>query len=202
MLDERLIVGGDSVCMSFFKLQDFPDKYKEWHDNLKKEPFPIEKEGALLLETDFSEVERVAGFIDEVFAWGGRTYGRVRHKIYKEQDEEEFINMVGEAAVPLREGNVKEAIEKIMKVKGLAMSYGSKILRMLAPQHAAVYDSVLAGWFSYSDADPTHYAEFCNDCRLISEELKKKNIKHPIRENGEWFIADVEATVFKIVKGW
>ncbi len=195
----RITTNNDSVCISFINMQDFAKLYDEYQSYVKtgtgKSTTDVENEGASLLKDGLDDVQRINEFVRNVFVWGGTTGNRVRGLVYKYQTEEEVAKVVAESARMLQKGDLESAIDEITSIKGLHISFGSKVLRMLSPQQAGVYDSIMAAEFSYPlEADG--YVEFCADCKAVADELKKRGIKSNHRENGEWFVADVEAVIF------
>ncbi|MGI9306851.1 MAG: hypothetical protein ACR2P5_06055 [Gammaproteobacteria bacterium] len=195
----KITVIGNSMGFAFLELREFPRLYRAFVSGVTKgtgqNTADLETEGAALLKNGLDDVKRTNDFIRNVLKWGGKTGNRVRGMVYKYQTEAQTAQIVGKAAAALRGGKLKTAIETIQTVKGFHISYGSKILRMLSPRHACVYDSILADFLSYPlDADG--YAECCRDCKAVAAVLKKRGIKNPLRKNGEWLIADVEAVIF------
>ena len=190
----KIAVSESFLALKFFGLREFPRTYKRFHDDAPATTV-LEREGADLTASGFDDVVRVNEFVRGVFKWGGRTGNRVRGQVYKHQTEDEVAAAVGRAAKCLREGKLKPALCAMIAVRGLHISYGSKILRMLAPEQAGVYDSLLANFFSYP-LDESGYAEFCQDCGKVAAALQALKIKHPLRKGGAWLIADVEAVIF------
>ncbi len=202
-----IIINSNSVGTSLFKLQDFPKIYDDFCEATKTETnistAGVEAEGASLLKDGLDNVQRVNDFVRSVLDWGGKTGNRVRGNLDRYQKEgaftnEEFVKVVADSARMLQSGDLESAIENITSIKGLHISYGSKILRMLSPQQAGVYDSILDEELSYP-LDAQGYVDFCDHCKAVADELKKLGIKSH-RENGEWFVADVEAVIFHYIR--
>ncbi len=197
----RIEIKDNSVCLGdghVIKMEEFPGLYLEFCDAEKKagtiSTADAEKAGVDILKDGLDDVQRVNDFVRSVFKWGGKTGNRVHGLVYKYQTEEEVAKVVAKSARLLQSGDLESAIDEITSIKGLHISFGSKVLRMLSPQQAGVYDSVIAAQFSYPlEADG--YVEFCRDCQKVADELKKLDIKSH-RENREWFVADVEAVIF------
>ncbi len=196
----RIEINNDSVCLGnghVIKMEDFPGLYREFCDAEKKagtiSTADTEKAGVDILKDGLDNVECANIFVRKVFEWGGITGKKVGGNLYKHQTEKTVAKVVAESARILQNGDLESAIKKITSIKYLGISYGSKILRMLSPQQAGVYDSILYKNFSYRETDG--YVEFCDDCKTVADELKKLGIKSH-RENREWFVADVEAVIF------
>ncbi len=216
----------DKDCMYLINMQDFPDLYSEFCKYVitkdKISTAEVEEEGRRLLpllknglddakHANKEIIDDINNFVRSIFKWGGITGQRVGGNVYlKDQSEEEntkieaaIAEVVAESARILQRKNLDLAFEEIQTFKGFGTSYGSKILRMLLPQHAGAYDDkILKNNFpSYIESG---YAEFCADCQKVVDDLKKLGIKSPHdeidasnpRKNGEWYVADVEAVIY------
>ncbi len=213
----RITINNDSVCLGndhVIKMEGFPDIYREFCEyaitNEKISTAEVEEEGADILKNGLDDVQRVNDFVRSVFKWGGKTGDRVCGLVYpqknkseedKATDEIKVAQIFARAARVLNDNDLElalklnKALKKIICINGLHISYGSKILRMLLPQQAGAYDSILQTVLS-SYYKSSGYAEFCADCKKVAGELKKSDIKSPHRENGEWYVADVEAVIY------
>lgn len=162
-----------------------------------KKTMEIEKNGERLMKSGFADVPSIICFVEDVFTWGGRTANvYVRPRLYKEQTKKEIAKVVAETAYFLQKKDVESGYNKLVSLHGLGMSYGSKILRMMAPSRAVVYDSVLAENLLYR-CNLKHYLIFCRDCQAVAEALTKSNFKNPPRESVKWFAADVEGAIYR-----
>ena len=179
------------------ELEDFTSLYCEYQEAIKAgtgtDTIELEKEGSkLLLNMDKPSVEH---FIAGVLQWGGNTGNRIRGMLYKYQTKGEIFKRFKKTSDYLNKNDIYSSIWEITSLKGVGISYGSKFLRMMAPEQAAVYDSILSECFSYKE-DCSGYLDFCLDGKKLTEKLKESKIKNPIREKGLWFVADIEAVVF------
>lgn len=190
-------------------LQAFPERYEEfrWLDQDKTgvDVLKLEQDGAALCQKLLgvsnidSECEKLVWqFVEKVTKWAGNTGNRVRGQLDKGQSVQEIAENFRKTVILMHKGNLKSAIEKITLLRGLGISYGSKHLRMMAPERAVVLDSILREYFSYEETGDD-YVRFCADCGAIAKELKNHQIKHPYRQNGEWLAADVEGAIFNTV---
>ncbi len=214
----RIEINNDSVCLGngrVIEMEDFPEYYKGFlNEDTGSTTANVEKVGADILKDGLDNVECVNKFVLSVFKWGGKTGNRVRGLVYPQKNKSEkdkadneikVAQIVAEAARILKDNDLElalklnGALKKIRFVDGLCVSYGSKILRMLLPQQAGAYDSILQTMLS-SYYKSGGYAEFCADCKKVAGELKKSDIKSHHRENGEWFVADVEAVIFHYLR--
>ena len=144
-----------------------------------------------------AKTDVVMPFVEWVFEWGGKA----RHRIpfLSRYSKKEVAKFVREASLFLQDGDLKSAIDT-MTPDGLGIAFGSKILRMMSPQQAVVYNEMLKNFFrkegfSYPWTSKG-YAAFAGDCGELSAALWEMSIKHPYRKNGEWYAADVESALF------
>ena len=212
-------------------LKEFPAKYVEHHDGIlqktKISTICLEIIGKGILEkcpeSDSAEAvapdfcKELGAFIDQIVAWGVQ-YGP--NTICGDDLTPGKIRKICQAAAYLQENNLELAIKTLDNsqgrgVKGMRVTVGSKILRMMSPEKAGAFDRVLrenlseytkeafcAGAKNEPDAFHKAYPEFCKDCKVVADKLNAKGIKHKpsitTRRSGshKWLAADVEAVVF------
>lgn len=100
------------------------------------------------------------------------------------------------------------AISQIIKLRSLAISFGSKHLRMMRPWDRVVLDRILAGRLGYA-LDPSGYATICSDCLAIANMLTSQahinpvhsayaraRLPNPRRNSTVWWPADIETALF------
>lgn len=159
----------------------------------------IEAKGRVLVASGKAGVVgEVIPFVIDVLDWGGKTGSRVRGNLFKHNSDEEIAYAMGKSAQFLQEGKLREAIETITdSLVHMKLGYGSKMLRMMSPQQAAaVRDGYLGKIFDYPDNEDG-YVNFCRDCRKVAKALEREQVKNPFRIKGEWYVADVEAVIFR-----
>ncbi len=213
----------DSGRIYLINMQDFPGIYREFcEDTTMSEDIntaDVEEEGRRLLpllkngsddakHTNKEIITDINNFVRSIFKWGGKSGQRVSGKVYpKNKSEEEntkieatVAKVVAESASLLQGENLDLdlARQKIQDSRGFGPSYSSKVVRMLLPEKAGAYDEILEKEFS-SYKEYGSYSKFCGDCQKIADDLKKLDIKSH-RENGEWFVADVEAVIYHYIK--
>ncbi len=219
-----ITIKNDSVCLGnsqVIEMECFPGLYELFLGyKTGKDTAEIERKGAallsLLLKDNSSNETRIKftnEFVQKVFLWGGPTGNIIKWQVYnrrgnKTEAEDKVKEVVTNLAGFLRDAKLKsafneefsnalnEALKEVTSIYGLGISYGSKILRMLLPEKAGAYDSILRKKFpSYLKSS---YAEFCGDCKEVAVALEKREIKNKSthRKNGEWFVADVEAAIY------
>ncbi len=184
-----------------------------------KDTAKIEEEGtSLLLKDNLSDEKRIKStneFARRVFRWGGPTGNIVHWMVYhkrgnKNEAEDKVKEVVTNLAELLRDAKLKsafdeelsnalnEALKEVTSIYGLGISYGSKILRMLLPEKAGAYDSILRKKLpAYRGIEG--YVEFCDACQKVADALKNRGIKSH-RKNDEWFVADVEAAIYHYIE--
>ncbi len=195
------------------KMKSFPKYYEGFlNKDTGYTTANVEILGASLVKGGLGDVKLTNEFVWEVCRWGGPTGYRVHGNLCRYQREgaftkKRFANVVADSARMLQNGDLESAINKITDIKGLRISYGSKILRMLLPQKVGVYDKILKDNLSYP-LNANGYVEFCADCKMVANELNTRGIESPHaklkikgpRKKGEWFVADVEAVIFHVIR--
>ena len=108
--------------------------------------------------------------------------------------------MTAQAAIEQEQPDLQTAIREVRALNGLGLSFASKHLRMLWPQHCPVLDSVLHTHLGYP-LNSTGYRQLPEDCRTVAALLEHQGITNPVRKNRHaWYVADVEAAVFTYVR--
>jgi len=206
----RVDVVGNSVQLASIRLKDFPDIYNEFVSGVGTGPdtqtLALERKGATLMKNDFANRKRVYPFFLDVMAWGGKSGNRVCGHLKKyngKHMEERVVKAIIDAGRLLRKRDIAGAIRRMIALKGMHISFGSKVLRMLSPEQVGVYDNVLAVFLDYPmgkkrEDDIKGFVDFCADCEKVKKMLNAKKIPNPKREEtgGKWLIADVEAVLF------
>lgn len=139
-------------------------------------------------------------FVLSVLKWGGQTGNRIRGQITKGKNETEVQKELAQAIRStidcMEEGSAK-ALAVITEIKGLGGSYGTKILRMLAPDKAVTYDAELNKIFKFgenfhkSGKGRGKYEKFCADCAAVANALNECEVG-----SRRWIAANVEAVIF------
>ena len=200
-------------------LEEFPERYVFFHSGVKEGgTIPLEKCGKNLLEKCFEGNPtsivfqgEVKDFIREILQWAvdENDYDTLLGYIYSpEQPEEVVARRVCEATMALQNGKLGDAVQILDELKGIGLSIGSKILRMMSPETSGAFDDRhLQRKLSYP-ADSNGYANFCEDCVVVAEQMNEKGIEHEpsiadkkMRGSPKWLAADVEAVVFDCLRG-
>ena len=188
-------VGGETI-----PFREFPCLYGKFL-GATNETREIEKEGAALMKARRFGDKRAYCFVLSILKWGGPAGARIRGKLPRLHGSEAKIQSglaqaVRDTVHSLKTGSCADAIQTITGHKGFQIPFGSKVLRMLAPERAVVYDNVLndnmkLGWGRFA------YGEFCDSCVLLAGELNKRKIGAR-----RWKAADVEAVIYARVQGF
>ena len=162
--------------------------------------FSLEKEGRYLVEHNLGNEGAIWRVVYGILIWCGSSGNRIRGQIDKDAETRKaVIHAVRRSVECLQKGNMNGAVEAITKPNGLSVSFGSKILRILAPKKIGVYDEILSQALPYPKNNEG-WIEFCRDCKKVTTELKKRRIKNSLRVNGTWFVADVEAIILQHIR--
>lgn len=158
--------------------------------------------------TDFAEVFVGKGlpegeaflFVRLVCAWGGLrgdNPSKIRESISQPGRGTTWLKGVltkGQAFSIKQE--YERAIEAFNDIRGLGISFRSKLLRFLSPDDAAVLDSVIRKELGYPHS-VAGYREFVTDCKAIRDRLKVTTTRP---DGADWRTADVEMGIFMKVK--
>lgn len=139
-------------------------------------------------------------FVRMVCAWGGLGRGnpaKIRNSIFLNGHGEIWLrSLLKTGRQKSIEGKYEEALRAFDQINGLGISFTSKLLRFLAPDHAAVLDSIIRDSLGYANSAAA-YREFVTDCMAIREKLKTEK-KRP--DGGDWRTTDIEMGIFMNVR--
>ena len=161
----------------------------------------LEREGARLRAVDFSEPD-LERFVRRVCKWGGYagTAGRVINQNPSTKISEQFRG--ANSALEMNPPNVTGALREINRIKHLGRpSFASKHLRCLRPDVCPILDSIVSEKLNYA-YNVRGYGQLSKDCLRVAEALQALGIPNPMhREQGSWYAADVEMSLFAHLKG-
>ena len=195
-------------------LEKFPDlvvwNYKRGYPSFIKRHFPLEQRGDKW-GNRLPSANKVEQFFWDVCIWGGfpGIAGRV---LKKDNNEQGAVDKAFRAAHKLVRAKKRgKAVEKLMALYGLGLSFVSKQLRMMFSRNCVVLDGKLQEKLPYTP-DSRGYDDFCHDCEQMAKILNAKGIKYPqerlqqISDNydvvvtrAKWRAADVEFAIFACV---
>jgi len=131
-------------------------------------------------------------FICEVHHWGGTL--RNYYRVVEHTKPEYFINAWN--ALNLPTPLIESALNQLLKIKHLGVSYGSKHLRFLRPDICPVLDNVVWENFKYP-WDAKGYRLLQADVMKVAKALTESQVHNPMnRPDGRWYAADVDMAIF------
>ena len=190
------------------RLSDFPNLYQSFAKRISRgTTHRVEEHGAKVMSGVLKADDEIYKFVRCVCQWGGgmRVYGSLpRHNGGEAAAKRNVARAVRSAVGCLRSSQMESAIGAVRSVNGLGktsgrMSYASKILRMLSPDKAVVFDDWLkhAVGHHLTNAD---YPKWCCDCAKVACVLERNKIKNIARADEKWKAADIEAVIFDEVR--
>ena len=163
----------------------------------------VEEQAERLRASDFS-LRAAEQFSKLVCKWGGYSgiAGRMLKTLRERGDQEDLPVALRTADAALaEEGGVRAALEAMIALPELGISFASKHLRMLAPNRAVVFDSFVRDGLGYED-DADGYVSFLEDCMHVRDHLNGTRVRNPTRPGTGWYVADVEAAIFARLRGF
>jgi len=161
----------------------------------------IEQLAADLPKHDFADDEAMATFIRKVCWWGGYSgiSGRVLNPDHNAPGTICARLRAAKAAMGEQPPNLQTAIREVRAIHSLGLSFASKHLRMLWPEHCPVLDAQIHEHLGYP-LNSTGYCAFAGDCRAVADFLGEQKTPNPARDGQSvWYVADVEAAVFMLL---
>ena len=140
-------------------------------------------------------------FVRMVFAWGGprgNNFKNFRDSVNDAEKRGKYLtSILFNAYSYSRMGKYRPAIRAFEGLNGIGISFSSKFLRFLCPDHAAILDSVIRKGLGYNDNE-VDYEEFVNSCARVRGILNCNKWQHPLGR--PWQITDVEMAIFMKLK--
>ncbi|MFB9985334.1 hypothetical protein ACFSQQ_09605 [Mesorhizobium kowhaii] len=172
--------------------QLFPDRIRR-HRLEYPDTEVLEHVAARLAQAEFPQAALLR-FLRQVCRWGGY-YGiaaRVRNSNEPEAIRQAFVG----ARDQLGEGNVVEALGQVNALNGLGRpAFASKFLRFMAPQSAAILDRIISQHTGFP-LSAVGYGQLNTACHNAAAQLANAGVHNPFRQDGVWFIADIEAAFY------
>ncbi|WP_439548835.1 hypothetical protein [Falsiroseomonas sp.] len=170
---------------------DFPHWLRKHRESDPDTPM-VEQLGVELIASDFAP-DRVPEFVRRVCGWGN--YAGVGGRVLRR-------NMPGQLAKAFREAHQlsvgptpEDALQPILSLKGLNVSFGSKHLKFLNPERAVVLDSIISEKLGYP-RDLLGYGDLLADCFALLEQLRQDATPYPFPP-GTWRVSDVEMAIYQ-----
>jgi len=115
--------------------------------------------------------------------------------VLNRNDASKVANSLRQAHHKTQNGNLKAALEIMLTLNGLGVSFASKHLKFLDPERHVVLDSIIRKRLGYPDTSEGYY-EFVSDCKDVLSLVQGKGI---LRCDGKPFrIADVEMAIYNM----
>ncbi|MFT8246467.1 hypothetical protein [Roseomonas sp. BN140053] len=92
-----------------------------------------------------------------------------------------------------------EGLRRIIALKSLGVSFGSKHAKFLAPDKAVVLDSIISTRFGYP-LTLGGYGEFLGDCHALLDAVLAAGVPYPFPAEGIWRVSDIEMCLFQRVR--
>ena len=179
------------------RVGDMPELWR-WHADGDPLTAIIDRAAARFVRADFPPT-RAFLLVRTIYAWGGlrgANPDRVANSCAALKPEGLSKILKAAHGYSLRE-KYDCAIAALHEIKGMRVSFHSKILRFLSPDHAAILDSRIVENCGYPPT-PVGYADFVRDCREIGDYLNKSGV---CRTDGRlWRATDVEMAIFATIK--
>jgi hypothetical protein len=173
----------------------------------------LERQGFELRTSNPMTWDDIEAFIKAVCKWAGSTGNRVRGQVLKPGKTEietamrdaTIENAIRDAISQLgsNQPDPVSALERMLKIRGLDVSFASKHLRFLFPKYCPTLDSILSFRLGYKPS-PGGYGSFVRKCNEIADELNTAKIEIASIFPGQtdWRPSDVEAALFAWANGW
>jgi len=172
--------------------KQLPKWYYKW-EKANSEYFPVEQQ--LTKKANSVGSLEMADLVEITHVLGNPR--NIRGRVQKANTNDEAKAKTGEAIQHLSE--LANALKSMMGIKQWGRTYASKTLRCVCPRTYAALDSKLIENISHqylrSRNELKRYEEFLDLC----EQIRQKVSEPGPRENGAWFLADVEIALFQFV---
>lgn len=184
--------GRASVVRLAFNLNDLPAYLQRGVDANSTTP-EIERAGQELAAENFPE-RLSAEFVRKVCYWGG--YAGISGKVLRYNDGTRIAETLRRAVDLTSKGDVKSAMEAMLGLNGLGVSFASKHLKFLNPDRHVVLDRIISERLGYPRT-PDGYIEFVSDCGSILDAVQAAGIVR--KDENPFRIADVEMAIYQIL---
>jgi hypothetical protein len=172
--------------------QLFPDRIQR-HRLEYPDTEVLEYVAAQLSQAQFPQAASLR-FLRQVCRWGG--YYGIAARVRNRNEPEAIRQTLVGARDQLAQENVVEALKEINALDGLRRpAFASKFLRFIAPQSAAILDRIISRHTGFP-LSAVGYGQLIAACRNAAEQLAKSGVRNPCRQDGVWFVADIEAAFY------
>ncbi len=164
---------------------------------------PLEADGYALRTSSPMEWANLEAFIKDVCRWGD--YAGISGRVLKSKNNAraKIQRKVGDAILQLSSAvpDIVGALRSMMEIKGLGVSFASKHLRFLFPEHCPVLDSILSSRLFY-ELSADDYGRFAAACKRMAAELNSAKIDTTFPGQSGWRPSDVEAALYAWINEW
>ena len=182
-----------SIVRLSFKIAELPAYLQKGLDLDESTP-EVERAGRELVSSAFPE-NLTADFVRMVCYWGG--YAGIAGKVLK-HNTKAFVAATMRRAFDLtQQGDLKAALDAMLCLNGLAVSFASKHLKFLDPNKHVVLDSIISERLGYPRTTDG-YGEFVADCASILAAVQSAKITRP--DGHPFRIADIEMAIFQVLR--
>jgi len=157
------------------------------------ETLAIEQCAQRLIQSDFNP-QQTNEFICTVCGWGG--YAGIAGRVIKNNDPLRIVSALRDAYAATQYGKIDVAMEHMLALKDLGVSFSSKHLKFLDPNRHVVLDSVISGRLGYP-LTTDGYCRFVEVCQKILGHLSYRNIQTTSLNHQSWRLADVEMAIYQ-----
>lgn len=165
---------------------------KEYYDRYKAGKYFLTY---VPLEAKLSAKAKNQGFLEledlvDIVNWGGGQYG-IPVRVKTNNSADSIIDATRQTILHLN--NPLQAFRDLAPIKQWGPSYSTKTLRFICPEKYPAFDSYLRD--NIKTLPTKGYMEFIDLCNWFKPRIKEKGP----RQDGEWFIADIEMALFQFV---
>jgi hypothetical protein len=176
--------------------QQFAEELAKWYHKYGEHNaayFPLEerltKKADTLGHLEITDLVDITGVLGNPF--------NIANRVRKANTEDEVKEKTREAIRHLN--NPAAALTHMMSISRWGRTYASKTLRCICPSNYVALDSKLIQGInpSYlpSRNEVERYCQFLDFCQEIQQKISELGP----RENGAWFLADIEIALFQFV---
>ncbi len=145
----------------------------------------LEAKGYALRTSRTIKWAELEAFIKEVCGWGD--YSGISGRVIKNNSQSLIMNSVRDAISKLGSTppDLIGALNSMLQIEELGVSFASKHLRFLLPEHCPVLDSILSYRLFY-ELSPDGYKSFAAACAGIADEINAATVACPFPGQVKW----------------
>jgi hypothetical protein len=133
-------------------------------------------------------------FLRQVCRWGG--YYGIAARVQQNNQPGAICQALTGAWQMISQSDPMGALEQINALHGLSRpSFASKFIRFLSPHQAPIFDRIISEQTGFS-LTAAGYGLLIKACQHAAEHLAAAGIGNPVRPDGAWYIADIEAAFY------